>query len=99
MNRRSLATFFAAACLATVSTPAQALDLDYVKTVYYTPYLTEAVKTVFSPVFTWKCLRSDKTVCSDADWTDPSKRQVVVLSAGFQDADRNFFWQKFTQFN
>jgi hypothetical protein len=50
---------------------------------------------IFNPVVTWKCEHWDHSQCNYADYSNPSMKQVVLFSAGFQDSERDTFWQKF----
>lgn len=45
---------------------------------------------------TW-CVRGDGAACSSADWSNPHKKQVMVLPAGFTDSEYDVFRQEFTK--
>lgn len=44
---------------------------------------------------TWKCRRGDGTACTDADYNDQGKRQILLVPAGFQSIDKAGFWADF----
>jgi hypothetical protein len=41
----------------------------------------------------WECLRGDGRACSAADLADSALRQILVMPAGYTEAEREAFWE------
>jgi hypothetical protein len=44
-----------------------------------------------------KCEHWDHSACSASEWTNPSKKQILIFSAGFTDGERSRFFQVFDE--
>src|SRR5262249_46306885 len=91
--KRSLAAMLAVTALAGSSRPALADGSLIDKARYVFNINPNLIATVLQT--TSKCEHWDHKPCSAGDWTDHSKKQVLIFSAGFTDTDRDAFFSVF----
>jgi hypothetical protein len=63
----------------------------------YTPISTTTISSTWLTYFypTWKCSKYDHSAATSTDLASTAYRHLVILSTGYQEADRGAFWTDF----
>jgi hypothetical protein len=106
-----VATLLGAQAVASAATPVDAAGPDEAaaptqeaKPVTETAYSSILTAINIGPILqyivqpTTMCTRWNGTACAPGDMTNPSFRQILLLPAGYQEADRAQFWSDFATF-
>jgi hypothetical protein len=91
--KRSIVTLFVAATMAAATGPAHAFDATQL--IISRQTITSLINIYAGTTVPWKCEHWNHVPCTNADLANGSLKQVLMFSAGFQDADRESFFDNF----